>query len=362
MEVKGSYRDIHPKFKLNGVSYGTEELSEVAYSLIKEGEAYEKPIGNFLLDWLNQTSMVAVKTSGSTGTPKVIHLQKQQMVHSALATGTYFALQAGDKALLCLPAEYIAGKMMLVRAMVLGLELDYVNSSSFPLAQIEKEYDFSAMVPLQVGNSLDQMEQLKTLIIGGASISGALRERLRAKKTRIYETYGMTETITHIAVREISTGSGSAKRHFTALPDVQLSQDPRGCLIIHAPMVTTGAVVTNDRVRLISETEFEWLGRHDNVINSAGIKLFPEQIESKLAPFITNAFFVSSLPDEVLGQKLILVIEGTIDTLKLGNTLRSESDLERFEFPKELYTLPRFIETDTGKIRRKETLQLLNIQ
>lgn len=357
MEVNRSYRDIHSKFKLNGVGYNLEALKEVAYSLIKEGELYERSIGNFLLDWLNPKNTIAVKTSGSTGTPKVIQLQKQQMVHSALATGTYFALQAGDRALLCLPAQYIAGKMMLVRAMVLGLELDYVRSSSYPLAQIEKEYDFGAMVPLQLGNSINKMEQFRTLIVGGAPLSDPLRQQVGTKSTRVYETYGMTETITHIAVREINTGNS----HFSAMPNVQFTKDERGCLIITAPMISTEPVATNDMVHLISKTEFEWLGRYDNVINSGGVKLFPEQIEAKLVPFIPNPFFVASLPDQALGQKLIVVLEGTIDLHELENTLKSEGVLERFEFPKELYTLPRFLKTDTGKIRRKETIALLDI-
>lgn len=361
MEVNSSYKHIHPEFKLNGIAYGREVLKEVAYSLIKEGEAYETYIGNFLLDWLNKKSTIEVMTSGSTGTPKAIHLQKQQMVHSAVATGNYFNLQAGNKALLCLPVEYIAGKMMLVRAMVLGLEIDYVPSSSYPLAQIEKKYDFSAMVPMQLGNSIDKIEQVRTLIVGGAPLSQHLRRQVENKSIRVYETYGMTETSTHVAVREIDTDSGSGSISFSALPNVHFTKDHRGCLIIDAPMISSEPVVTNDMIHLISETEFEWLGRYDNVINSGGVKLFPEQIEQKLAPFMDNPFFVAGIPDQELGQQLVLVIEGRSDSENTLGHLKKISALNKFEIPKAIYQIPEFKRTDTGKIRRKETLQLLNI-
>ncbi len=168
---------VHPRFTLNGISYTTAELKELGYDLVKEGSAFEKSIGDFLSDWLDEKPTLEVKTSGSTGTPKTILLQKRQMVNSALATGEYFDLKEGNTALLCLPADFIAGKMMLVRAMVLGLELDYVELSSSPLAGLSKTYDFAALVPLQLENSLAEIEMIKTLIVGGASVSRTLKEK-----------------------------------------------------------------------------------------------------------------------------------------------------------------------------------------
>lgn len=355
---------IHPEFRLNGISYSIANLKGLAYDLVKKGKPFEQKIGDFLSDWLADTPTIEVNTSGSTGIPKPIVLRKLQIVNSALATGYFFNLQERETALLCLPAQYIAGKMMLVRAMVLGLRLDYVAPSSKPLAGILKNYDFVAMVPFQLEHSIDQVNLIKTLLIGGATVSDKLIKKLQDKKVAVFESYGMTETITHIAVKRINDlslakMSSPSKKYFSALPKVALSKDSRDCLIINAPKVCDLPVITNDIINLISETEFEWLGRFDNVINSGGIKLFPEQIEAKLTPFIEQPFFVAGLEDDVLGQKLILVVEGSSDSENLLSKLNEIKTLVRYEIPKNVYYLSEFETTDNGKIRRKETLQLL---
>lgn len=350
---------LHPKFKLNGSSYTRHRLKDLAYDLIKEGSVFEKAIGNFLSDWLNDKSVLEVRTSGSTGTPKTIVLQKKQMVSSALATGEYFDLESGSRALLCLPAAYIAGKMMLVRAMVLGLDVHYVEPSSRPLTGLSEGYDFVAMVPLQLKQSLDQIELVKTLLVGGAAVSKNLKEQVQHKRTAIFESYGMTETITHVAVKKLNTEDECNRGHFKALPNITFSTDDRGCLIISAPKLADDPVVTNDLVNLVSETQFEWLGRFDNVINSGGIKLYPEQIEAKLTHLFSNRFFVAGMPDDDLGQTVVLVLEGKADPEKVFQKLKKAASLERFEFPKQVYALQQFLETDTGKIRRKENTNLL---
>jgi len=181
---------IHPRFKLNGKSYSNKALTEVANGLLKDDAPYKQAIGEFLLEWLNSSESIIVSTSGSTGNPKKIHLKKEQMLNSAIATGTFFKLKEGDTALLCLPCHFIAGKMMLVRAMVLGLELDYVASSSSPLDNNDKSYDFAAMVPLQATNSIKKLDVIDKLIIGGAPINTELENKLKALKTSIFETYG----------------------------------------------------------------------------------------------------------------------------------------------------------------------------
>src|SRR5690606_7015007 len=158
------YAQVHQKFKLNGQHYSHETLKEVAYSLVKEGLPFEQAIGDFLLDWLSNKPTLEVKTSGSTGNPKVISLSKEAMVQSALATGRFFKLQPGNSALHCLPTQYIAGKMMLVRPMVRGLELDLVAPASLPIFDYQKSYDFCAMVPLQLGKSLPYLDNIKHLI------------------------------------------------------------------------------------------------------------------------------------------------------------------------------------------------------
>nr|WP_091145581.1 AMP-binding protein [Flavobacterium caeni] len=345
-----TYHNVHTGFKLNGFHLDKDDLCRVAYSFIKEGDDFEKPVGHFILDWFDDLPYVEMTTSGTTGKPKQIRIDKQAMVNSALATGDFFDLQPGDRIMHCLPVKYIAGKMMLVRAFVLGLDTDFVEPSAKPFAaNNDQSYDFVAMVPLQAQQSLDKLRKTKKLIVGGVGISKSLEKELRKLPTEVWETYGMTETITHIAAKRIG------EKAFTVLPNVTLSYDDNNCLVIHAPRISSGIIVTNDLVKLVNENQFQFLGRFDNVINSGGIKLIPEQIEDKLAGSVNARFFVSGVPDEKLGQKLVLFIEGE------PQTSLSFDDLDKYEKPKEVIYVARFKETETGKIMRKETvLQALN--
>ncbi len=199
--INPTYENVHNAFKLNGFHLNREDLCRVAYSFIKEGEDFEKPVGDFLLDWFDGKSFIEMHTSGSTGIPKIIRVEKQAMVNSALATGDFFELQAGNKALHCLPVKYVAGKMMFVRAMILGLDLEFVAPSSHPLRNVDGNFDFAAMVPLQAQNSISELHRIKKLIVGGAKINSALENQLIKLPTQVFETYGMTETISHIAAK-----------------------------------------------------------------------------------------------------------------------------------------------------------------
>jgi len=341
------YSKIHNRFKLNGFFYNADDLLLLANSFIKEGEEFQYEIGVFILDWLDDNDFIVTQTSGTTGKPKAIKIQKQAMVNSAIATGDFFALQPGNSALHCLPSKFIAGKMMLVRAFVLGLEIDLVN----PQGKIEidsKMYDFAAMVPLQVENNFEQLSRIKTLIIGGAQPNIQLVSRLqKLTSLKAYETYGMTETITHIAAKEIISD------FFQVLPEISIYKDERDCLVIDAPRIASEKIITNDLVDIVSENQFKWLGRIDNVINSGGIKLFPEQIEKKLQPHITNRLFISSKDDDKLGNKIVLVIEQESNDFDTSIF----KALERYEKPKEIYFTSTFSETKTGKINRNETLK-----
>ena len=345
---------VHPQFCINGKHIVYQDLPEVAYSFIKEGEDFEKAIGEFLLDWIDSNETLSVHTSGSTGTPKVIGLKKEQMVNSALATGDFFQLKPGQTALNCLPVTYIAGKMMLVRALVLGLNIYLVPPSAKPLNFTDRIFDFGAMVPLQARNCISNIHQIRTLLIGGAPIAPDLRMVLNKADSAIYETYGMTETITHIAVKEMKPDQDAI---FHALPNVALSHDERGCLIIEAPNVSDAKVITNDMVELISPKAFKWLGRFDNVINSGGVKLFPELIEQKLSAIMEVPFFISSIPNEKLGEKLVLVLENETNFDDIQQRLSSIKDLGPYEIPKEIFTIPKFERTESGKIKRTKTLK-----
>lgn len=344
-----TYKNIHNFFKFNGVHFDSKGMRLAAYYLIKEGDEQEKAIGDFLLDWFDEKSYIDLKTSGTTGTPKIIRKSKQALVNSALATGDFFGLKPGDTALCCLPVEFIAGKMMLVRSFILGLAIDFVSPNSEPLAHLDKEYDFVAMVPLQVENSLNELHKVKKLIIGGAKLNESLAKKLVNSKTEVYETYGMTETITHIAAKKVG------EQAFSVLPNVQISQNENNCLVIDAPEVSEERLITNDLVQIINDQQFVLLGRIDNVVNSGGVKLIPEKIEEKLADAIHARFFIGGIPDAVLGEKLVLVIEGKDQDL--DEVIFAV--LDKFEKPKGIFFVPEFETTDSGKVKRKAILKAL---
>jgi len=342
-----THNKVHNYFKLNGYHLNAKDLCRVAYSYIKEGDAYEQSIGEFFLDWFDKKDYIEMTTSGTTGLPKLVRLKKQAMIQSALATGDFFGLEPGDKALLCLPTQFIAGKMMLVRSLILGLELDVVSPSLHPLQFNTTTYDFVAMVPLQVQNSIGGLSKVRKLIIGGAKLDSALEEKLLPLKTEIYETYGMTETITHIAAKRLGDSV------FSILPNVKISQDDRQCLVIKVASISDEPIVTNDLVELVNEQQFKFLGRIDNVINSGGVKLIPEQIEAKLIGKINNRFFVTGLPDTTLGEKLVLVVEGE----KQEFAPDFFDVLGKYEKPKEIVFVSKFKENENGKLLRKPSLQ-----
>lgn len=346
---------FHKCFQLNGFSFSSEE------ALLKYTKGFSDAIYFFLTDWFSSDDVVVVQTSGSTGKPKSIPLKKEFMKNSAKATGAFFNLKENTTALLCLSADYIAGKMMLVRALTLGWQLDVVAPVSNPLNNAGKHYDFSAMVPLQLQNSIAELFKVKKLIVGGGAVSLELQKEIQDTQTQVFATYGMTETITHIAVKKLNnfTVSSSAEERlfYNILPNITIYRDERNCLLIKAPKLSDEFVVTNDVVALISDTAFKWLGRFDNVINSGGIKLHPEKIEEKLSLIIKERFFVAGIKDAVLGEKLILIIEGENKTINFEEL----KDVSKYEIPKAIYFMDEFIETKTKKIQRSKTLDLLSL-
>ncbi len=336
---------IHPDFKLNGKSFSYLELLSEALYLKENGQLFEKAIGKFLLDWLNNETFVFVQTSGSTGKPKQIVLQKSAMIASAKATGLFFNLQTKNTALLCLSADYIAGKMMLVRAITLGLHLDTIEPNNNPLKN--KKYDFVAMVPIQVANSLDKLHLIETLLIGGTKVSYQLVGNILKTNCNAFESYGMTESISHIAIKKIGEQS------FTVLPNVTISLDNRNCLVIEALELSPDKIITNDSVEILNATQFVLKGRIDNVINSGGVKIFPEEVEEKLSKYISARFFIASLSDEKFGEKVILVVEGK--SFEIEKAIFS--DLSKYQLPKKIVFIDKFVETETNKINRKKTLE-----
>lgn len=331
----------------------------------KDSQDWEISMYQFLQAWLDENDFVIVKTSGSTGTPKPIKILKQQMVNSAIKTGKYLNLKKGDKGLLCLPADYIAGKMMLVRALVLGLNLTAAAPSSNPLKHFKEDFDFSAMVPLQVHEILkspegtEKLNRIDKLIIGGGPVPEQLREKIRRLKNKTFSTYGMTETVTHIAM-ELLNGP-NADGWLQLLPGVHISTDENGRLIIEAPGVASAPVITNDLAEIGKDGRFRILGRFDNLIISGGINMIPEMTEQKTGHLFEQKFAITSLPDERLGEMPVLVIEGDEWNQEQQENLveKMAAILKPFEKPRKIIFIEKLPETANHKIDRKALNRLI---
>lgn len=279
---------------------------------------YIQELYAFLHEWFDDSSHMTIQTSGSTGIPKQITVQKEKMIQSARLTCSFLALNAGDIALLCMPLQYIAGKMMVVRALTAGLTLRVTLPSGRPLTALNAPVDFIAMVPMQLVQTLQHPEEkvrlqhITNVIIGGGSVDADTENELRSFPNRIYATYGMTETLSHVAMRRLSGTEASA--YYTPFPSVTLSLSPQGTLMIHAPLVCDDVLTTNDVAELLPDGRFTIQGRIDNVINSGGIKVQAEEVEKKLHAILPNAFVITSVPHPLWGEAIVLLIEQPADT------------------------------------------------
>ena len=340
-------------------------------------------IEEFLTEWHNDSPYVSVHTSGSTGEPKPLLVEKRRMEASARITCKFLGLKEGDTALLCLPLDYIAGKMMVVRALTCGLRLVSVEPSGHPLApsnlsqlgeasNVESsraakaspswgrwEGAFAAMVPLQVWNSLQVPEErerlmnIRQLIIGGGAIDEALAQELRTFPNGVWSTYGMTETLSHIALRRLS--GPEATDYYTLFEGVSLSQDEDGCLIIDAPEVCGQTLHTNDIAELRHDGTFRILGRRDNVICSGGIKIQAEEAERLLRPHLQASFCITKKNDSKLGEAVVLLTEQTNTEQVRGIC---QETLPKLWQPRHIISVERIPLTATGKIARKEAEKL----
>ncbi|MBN2610794.1 MAG: AMP-binding protein [Bacteroidales bacterium] len=320
--------------------------------------AYRKDIFQFIKEWLDDNETILLQTSGSTGEPKNISLKKKHMIGSAKLTQRFFALDEKTNALLCLPVKYIAGKMMIVRAFVSGYNLLTSTPKPNPFKTIKKPLDFTALTPHQLYHSLEDLKRLKikNIIVGGGEITPELEKEIFGLPAKIYATYGMTETCSHVALRKVN-GHGAAD-YYSALPGITFKTDSRGCLVVLAPGISDKTIVTNDMVDLINSTRFRWLGRFDNVINTGGIKIFPETVEKKISGIIKESFFIGKSSDIALSEKLVLYIEGSKSLAgKEAAVLDSlRRLLEPYEVPKEVVFIGKFTRSGSGKILRDQTL------
>lgn len=311
-------------------------------------------------EWYDSGETLLVHTSGSTGKPKPMWVEKRRMLNSARITCDFLGLKPGDTALLCMPLDYIAGKMMVVRGIERNLQLTAIKPSNHPLALtgnaatdaiIERGFDFAAMVPSQVFCSLQVPEErqrlmkIRHLIIGGGAITPQLQALIdeATTSTTVYSTYGMTETLSHIALRRVN--GDEATPWYTPFDSVSLSQDSDGCLIIDAPLVHDGLLHTNDIVEMHPDgRRFRVRGRRDNVICCGGIKLQIEEIEDAIRPFMHAPFAIVKRPDEKFGEIPVLLMEQTdMPHLQLHNP---------YFLPKQIHHVDKILMTETGKVKR----------
>ena len=346
---------------INRKSYLLANLPEIANPI-----SFSNKILSFCHQWTDGKTSFKIQTSGSTGRPKLITLDRSSMIASAMATTSALNLKKGQTSLVCLDPNYIAGMMMLVRSMEVGMDIIAIEPCANPFEKLEGNdpIHFTALVPYQVKAILDSpqkefLHQLETVIIGGAPLDESTKLQLQDFSCQFYETYGMTETISHIALKKINGKNKSD--YFKVLPDIMIRQDERACLCISTSYLS-GEIITNDVVELKNLNEFIWLGRHDNVINSGGVKIFPESTEKKIELIffklnVKNPFFIAGLPDERLGQSVTLIIDGNLEMDQqdlLKTTLKKK--LSKFEIPRSIKFALQFIRTDTGKINRAKTI------
>lgn len=304
---------------------------------------------SFLKQWYNSADYIIAHTSGSTGAPKEIKLLKSDMLVSARATNLFFDITAGDTLLCPLSADYIAGKMMIVRAIAADARLILEKPSNSPLKEDYGSVKLMPVVPSQIpAIPVERLASVENLLIGGAPLSPIQENYVRSLGVKAYASYGMTETASHVALRKIGS-----EDYYDALPGISFKCDSDSCLNIVAPAFSFGSLQTNDVVELLSETRFHWLGRRDNVVISGGIKLHPELIEKKLTGIIDNNFFTVGVSDDKWGEKLVLCVENglscSVDELKI---LLSQH-LDPYEIPKEIRILDSFEYTSSGKIIRR---------
>lgn len=339
-------------YTINGIDYFKDELIDLAKKKVQVLDDWEKDFYNFILEWFNSKDFVSGHTSGTTGNPKSISLNKSNMIDSAKRTMTFLNLKKRSNLLLCLSTDYIAGKMMVVRALEFGMNLITIPPTISDLLNLNINIDLVALVPYQMSKLIKKksiMDNIGFVLLGGAVANNSLLKEIQSINTQVYATYGMTETLSHIALKKIN---GDLKSDlFSILPGVSISIDDRDCLIVK---VFGKKFITNDIIRLVDDNRFEWLGRYDNVINSGGLKFIPEQIESKLQYIIKHRYYISSEKDNYLGNIIVLYIESEKFSVEKEDFLFEEMRkvLSKYEIPKSIYYLDSFNETSNGKLIR----------
>lgn len=354
---------MNTHFVISGISYSEYELRN--NSDLGQRYEYVRDIQIFLEQWRGESDSIIAHTSGSTGKPKEIELSKSAMKASAVATAKAFDIemvheQTDNKHdVICSPlsAKFIAGKMMIVRALEWKADLICIPPSGNPLAFLDRNIDFMVMTPHQLARSFElgdetKLNQVEKLLLGGSPINKALEDEINSVKTPIFIGYGMTETMSHVALRRLN--GKEARNIYEAVDGVSFNLDDRDCLVINAPHLGLSELTTNDVVALLDEYTFSWLGRIDHVINTGGVKVFPELIEGKIESIISQPFYISSQKEKVLGEEVVIVLQGELpdqDTISNWNS-QMLAILHKYEMPRKWMSKEEFNYTQTGKVIR----------
>lgn len=354
-------------FQIPCYEFSALQLHELACKKLADSPAdWERNVWTIVEQFCNPaTTSLTFSTSGSTGTPKQITVQKYHLQASAKTTVSFLQIAQRSNTLLCLPAQKVGGAMVIIRAIVRGLNLICIKPTSTPLEHIRNiEIHFASFTPMQFfsvtqnATHFDTAEKIGTVLLGGSEVSNVLFSKTKYMRNRVYATYGMTETLSHIALRKISHTPDS---FFQPMPGVTLTTDAENALIIDAPHIGVRHLPTHDLVNLYPNQTFEWVGRKDNIINSGGIKIIPETLESKLASIIQSPFFIAGIADEKTGEKPVLVVEKNglnYDERIVGSWQHyMHLNLMVYEIPRTMLFVEKFLRTETGKVNRKETLK-----
>lgn len=337
---------------IKGILYSRDSI----LNIIEGEQPFSNDLLSFLIEWFNDSPYIQVQTSGSTGVPKLIEVEKARMLQSAKMTCNFLGLKQGDSALLCMNLKYIGAKMVVVRSLFAGLNLIPIEASGYPLKEIDPTV-FAAMTPMQVYNSLqddEQREKLKNirqLIIGGGAVDANLSYVLKNFPHAVWSTYGMTETLSHIALRRIS--GENASEWYTPFEGVSVSLSENQTLRIEAPLITEEILMTNDVAEINEQGQFRILGRSNNVINSGGIKIQIEEVEQLLSQSISSEYMITSAPDPKFGEAVVLLVKkGRYTEVQLYSIC--EQLLPHYWVPKAIFILESLPYTETNKPNRAQ--------
>lgn len=327
-------------------------------------DSFHAALADFLAEWFNDSPTILVHTSGSTGVPKELWVEKQRMMNSAIQTLSFLRLQPGGTSLLCMPLQYIAGKMVVVRALVGKLRLVAVPPCGHPMHSLSECPTFAALIPMQVFNSLQEeterqkLMQIHHLIIGGGAVQPEMEKALRPFPHAVWSTYGMTETLSHIALRRLN--GPDASEWYTPFEGIRLEQSPYGTLIINAPSLNAEQLVTNDLCEFNSKGCFRILGRKDNTINTGGVKVQIEEIEARLASILDFPFQITAESHPKFGEQIVLLISNT-STDYYDKAQNAVKRLPPYWRPKRIYSVEDLPQTGSGKPDRATARKIVRM-